>query len=806
MNIKNADLYLRRGWTYGLITSGSMSLRRLPEKAVFGHKGPAVFSTGINEFALAAYLNSNLATYFLRQIAPSFSFETGSVLSLPWAETLDSPELRMFGKLATELGQRRCQTRILETEFIPSRLPRSAREIAEDRGDLCLLILQALIEKTVAVGLGLRQEDLTEVQSEVGVPVAFLPGVQLNGNEVGELASLKHAKPEALFDWVEGVLRSVPCEHSPTELTDKLRSCFESGFTGETESSPEENSDEDEGAETIQERGSFVPPAESFIEEISRRLSENPILIQGILGKNAVGWHCRSEEVQLSQNRFTVLVLRLLGHRWPKQIEAGEDLPAWADPDGVIPLAAGGGETPLIDRVRERLAADFPGGNVAALQQEFAEIVSVSLEQWLAGPFFERHISQFKKRPIAWQIETEARALVAEGKGKKKKGLKSAPVFSCLVYYHKLDADLLPKIRTQYVGTLRSGFETKLRNLERQIILTPEQQTRRLQLDAWIEEMKAFDAKLEQVSVRGFGPESMQSALRQYAIADALLSLMACWLKKLNGVVDTGPLKGWLETADKTNLHADISKWVGNAFQRLDHFCAAVGPKTPEESSFVTDPTSSDLAPLVCAKSDKTVSNVLELACERWWRHLDEEVLDSLKSQLKQKKEEMDPIKEELKLDEVRKDYERAKKLADRLDELKRETKALREEIDEKTETARQLRKKIESWTCAEAATWEKWLGTQPMFDTVASLDGQRPPPQTIAEFITQESRYAPDINDGVRVNIAPLQKAGLLHADVLDSKDAEKAIADRAEWRADERRWVREGKLPQPGWWKEPA
>jgi len=63
---------------------------------------------------------------------------------------------------------------------------------------------------------------------------------------------------------------------------------------------------------------------------------------------------------------------------------------------------------------------------------------------------------------------------------------------------------------------------------------------------------------------------------------------------------------------------------------------------------------------------------------------------------------------------------------------------------------------------------------------------------------------YASDINDGVRVNIAPLQKAGVLAADVLAGKDLDKAIADRAEWRADERRWVREGKLPQPGWWPE--
>jgi hypothetical protein len=52
-------------------------------------------------------------------------------------------------------------------------------------------------------------------------------------------------------------------------------------------------------------------------------------------------------------------------------------------------------------------------------------------------------------------------------------------------------------------------------------------------------------------------------------------------------------------------------------------------------------------------------------------------------------------------------------------------------------------------------------------------------------------------------VNIAPLQKVGLLAAEVIAKKDVEKAISDRAEWRADERRWCREGKLPQPGWWK---
>ena len=87
--------------------------------------------------------------------------------------------------------------------------------------------------------------------------------------------------------------------------------------------------------------------------------------------------------------------------------------------------------------------------------------------------------------------------------------------------------------------------------------------------------------------------------------------------------------------------------------------------------------------------------------------------------------------------------------------------------------------------------------------DKWTSRDGNAPHPKSADEFYAQERRYDPDINDGVRVNIMPLQKAGLLAADVIARKDMEKAIADRAEWRADERQWCREGKLPKCGWWE---
>ena len=68
-----------------------------------------------------------------------------------------------------------------------------------------------------------------------------------------------------------------------------------------------------------------------------------------------------------------------------------------------------------------------------------------------------------------------------------------------------------------------------------------------------------------------------------------------------------------------------------------------------------------------------------------------------------------------------------------------------------------------------------------------------------------------------MRVNIAPLQLAGVLASPVLaKTPDAKKALTDRVRWRADERRWVRAGRLPRCGWmpeqiqasaaWVEPA
>jgi hypothetical protein len=285
-------------------------------------------------------------------------------------------------------------------------------------------------------------------------------------------------------------------------------------------------------------------------------------------------------------------------------------VPEWVDPDGIIPLTDGTGQPTLLDRVRERIAVDFGEARVDAIEQEFRQIMDRSLIDWLARDFFPHHISQFKRRPIAWLLESghavDMPRETATGRRGRRSTRTRGPAFACLVYYHKLTADTLTRIKTQYLRPVLQRQEFELAEERRRAVegnVAARSAAERLAES--VDELKTFEIALDTVNAKGF--------------------------------------------------------------------------------------------------------------------------------------------------------------LSRRLEQL-----LAREEPDH----------------------WARRTPRSPIPDQEA--------------FFLQEQLYDPDLNDGVRVNIAPLQKSGLLAADVLTNKDMQRAIEDRAEWRAEERRWCREGKLPKPGWWQE--
>ena len=160
-----------------------------------------------------------------------------------------------------------------------------------------------------------------------------------------------------------------------------------------------------------------------------------------------------------------------------------------ADEDGVVPFTTLSGETGLLDRVHQELAALFPDQDVNLVEIEITNELkrrvkgykaAASIAEWLENVFFEYHSALYKKRPIVWHI--------ASSQG-------SAPfAFGVLCDYRRFDANRMAKLRSGY---LRDAIET----LRREAALADREgrAEARIELQAQFEEVQALDRKLQAV-------------------------------------------------------------------------------------------------------------------------------------------------------------------------------------------------------------------------------------------------------------------------------------------------------------------
>lgn len=171
---------------------------------------------------------------------------------------------------------------------------------------------------------------------------------------------------------------------------------------------------------------------------------------------------------QPSDVPLQVAVARLVGYRWPAEIDASMELAdearTWAahcdklaehtDDDGILCLPSVRGEPPAHDRLLKLLIAAWetvqPGSwKPAALDKLLADAdcAGKGLEVWLRDKFFEQHAKRFQHRPFIWHVSD---------------GLKDG--FAALVNYHRLDAKNLERLIHTYLGRWISDQEDGVRN------------------------------------------------------------------------------------------------------------------------------------------------------------------------------------------------------------------------------------------------------------------------------------------------------------------------------------------------------
>jgi len=147
-----------------------------------------------------------------------------------------------------------------------------------------------------------------------------------------------------------------------------------------------------------------------------------------------------------------VAVGRLLGYRWPAELDSAvelsdearalvkksESLLPYADEDGIVCIPSVRGEASGADRLLNLLAAAYDNkwsNNKLAQLLRQVDHAGKTLETWYRDKFFAQHCKLFHHRPFIWHIWD---------------GMRDG--FAALISYHKLDAKLLESLIYTYLG------------------------------------------------------------------------------------------------------------------------------------------------------------------------------------------------------------------------------------------------------------------------------------------------------------------------------------------------------------------
>jgi hypothetical protein len=153
-----------------------------------------------------------------------------------------------------------------------------------------------------------------------------------------------------------------------------------------------------------------------------------------------------------SDEALQVAIARLLGYRWPAELDANmelsiqalaritksETLLPFADTDGIVCIPPVRGEASATDRLLNLLAAAYDkswSNDKLSELLKHADHAGKTLENWLRDKYFTQHCKLFDHRPFIWHIWD---------------GLRDG--FAALVNYHKLDRKNLETLIYTYLG------------------------------------------------------------------------------------------------------------------------------------------------------------------------------------------------------------------------------------------------------------------------------------------------------------------------------------------------------------------
>ncbi|WP_312944818.1 Eco57I restriction-modification methylase domain-containing protein [Stutzerimonas kunmingensis] len=246
-------------------------------------------------------------------------------------------------------------------------------------------------------------------------------------------------------------------------------------------------------------------------------------------------------ELRVDESVLQVAVVRLLGYRWPAELDPDIELAAeqrewvdrcqslasFVDDDGIVCLPPVRGEKAAGQRLEALLQAAYGDAWTTPLKNRLLDAVgSKSLSLWLRDKFFEQHCKLFQHRPFIWHIWD---------------GLKDG--FSVLVNYHKLDKSGLERLIYTYLGDWIRTQQAGLANGE----------------DGAQERLAAAEALKKQLEAILEGEKPYDIFVRWKPLAEQPIG----WTPDLNDGVRLN-IRPFLYARDVSKKGAGILRWAPN--------------------------------------------------------------------------------------------------------------------------------------------------------------------------------------------------------------------------------------------------
>ncbi|MFL5624900.1 MAG: Eco57I restriction-modification methylase domain-containing protein, partial [Ktedonobacteraceae bacterium] len=556
--LRSPEFYFKAGLTYTVMARGNFAARML-DNAVFDTTGTSIFptNTSVSRIHLASLTSARIVSYLLRVATQDIKFSGGYVVNLPLSQNLHLELLHSIGQACIAIKQKLVSGDLVECRF--DKLLKHELYITQS----IIHTLEGINEKVVNDAYELDEQDVQAILEDTGIPAGWYP--LITGYDT--LPSLPDnvdipQLPQVVFDYLAEHKRIMASDKELARIKNNLKALYVAGPDAKGVEQEESEETAEEGEKEMAS-GAHIPiPTETFLEELSVKMALHPISVYWLLEElRAEGVRCLPEEKRLLEDRLSVLVLRLLGHRWPKQLEAGELVPTWADEHGIIPLVPGTGRATLAERVRERLQMEDGALETQKTEALLHELTGKTLELWLRSNFFAKHIQQFKSRPIAWHLaSTPIKDEKIAGSAKKRRGTTEpttrGPAFECLLYYHACSRSALTRIRTQYVEPLLQAERDKVEQGGSTRFASNDGAIPFAKLR--IRELEDFVARLQQIEESGFETPELQMLLADEPLdrwsgdglqapknADALYRAEKAWHVDINdGVrVNIAPLQ-----------------------------------------------------------------------------------------------------------------------------------------------------------------------------------------------------------------------------------------------------------------------